>query len=345
DGQRRRALAWSGVRIPAPYRPRPDTFGVGALRARWHLLRWIWTDPATWRDLLWLLANVPTGLALGLLPPYLPALCAQGLLAIPMLAVYGSVPYWWVALGLGVCGCCLVPFAGPWILKQHAAFCGGLLAPTTRALTERVGALAASRALVLDSSAAELRRIERDLHDGAQARLVALGMSIGLAEQMVRADPDMAVALLVEARQSSGQALSELRGLVRGIHPPVLAERGLDGAVRALALAMPLPVEVDGGPIARAPAPIEAALYFAVAETMANVVKHGGATRARISLTATGERVTAVVRDDGTGGATIDAGGGLAGVRSRLAAFDGALSVDSPPGGPTVITMDVPCGW
>jgi signal transduction histidine kinase len=350
DAQRRRALAWSGVRIPAPYRPRPQTAGAGALRRRWRLVCWVAGDPATWRDLLWLLANVPVGLALGLLTAYLPALALQGVVAIPMLAVFGNVTYWWVALGLGVCGACLTPFAGPWLLKGYALFCGALLAPTTRALTERVGVLAESRSQVLDSSAAELRRIERDLHDGAQTRLAALGLSIGLAEQLVREDPEAAVALLAEARESSGEALAELRGLVRGIHPPVLAERGLDGAIRALALTVPVPVDLDLEVPQGLAAPIESALYFAVAEAFANAVKHSGARGLAVRVRrrvpeGRGEPtlLVASVRDDGGGGARLRPGGGLAGIAQRLAAFDGGLGVDSPAGGPTVLTLEVPC--
>jgi signal transduction histidine kinase len=350
DGQRHRSLAWSGVRVPSPYRPAPDTSGVGAVRARWRVLRWIWTDPATWRDLVWLLANVPVGLGLGLLPAYLLYLCAQGVLAIPLLALTGGATYWWIALGLGACGFALAPFAGKWILKGHALFSAGLLAPSTQALTARVGALAESRTQVLDSSAAELRRIERDLHDGAQTRLAALGLHIGLAEQLVREDPDAAVALLAEARASSGEALAELRGLVRGIHPPVLAERGLDGAIRALSLTVPLPVELDIELPARLPAPIESALYFAVAEAFANAVKHSGARQLEVRLRqyVPGTRgepalLIASVRDDGAGGARLRAGGGLDGIGQRLAAFDGGLVVHSPAGGPTVLTMELPC--
>src|SRR5262249_15034098 len=149
-----------------------------------------------------------------------------------------------------------------------------------------------------DTSAAELRRIERDLHDGAQARLVSLGMAIGLAEHLVRSDPDAAAALLAEARDTNSQALTDLRDLVRGILPPVLADRGLDGAIRALAVTLPIEVAVDidtGGPVDQ---PIEAAVYFAVAEALANVVKHSGATRAWVHLRG-GTRLAATIGDNG----------------------------------------------
>jgi signal transduction histidine kinase len=210
-------------------------------------------------------------------------------------------------------------------------------------MTARLGQLTQSRSQVVDASAAELRRIERDLHDGAQARLVSVGMSIGLAEQLVREHPDLALSLLAEARTSNGQALSELRALVRGIHPPVLAERGLDGAVRALALSLPLPVDVHADLPGRVPAPVESAAYFAVAEALANVVKHSGASRAWVQLDYDDGRLIAIVGDNGAGGADPEAGSGLRGVEQRLAAFDGVIAVTSPPGGPTLVMMELPC--
>jgi signal transduction histidine kinase len=237
------------------------------------------------------------------------------------------------------------PFLAQPCLKLHARFSAVLLSPTSKsALSTRVGVLAQSRSEVLDSSAAELRRIERDLHDGTQTRIAALGMNIGLAEQLIYQDPDAAVALLAEARESSGQALSELRSLVRGILPPVLAERGLDGAIRALALTLPVPVEPDLDLPASIPAPLESALYFAVAETLANAVKHADATRLSVRVWLDERRMlVARIRDDGRGGAYVSPGGGLDGIGRRLAAFDGALSVHSPVGGPTTVILELPC--
>jgi len=187
------------------------------------------------------------------------------------------------AVSLFVLG--LAPFVAEPCLKLHARFSAALLSPTSKhALSTRVGVLTQTRSEVLDSSAAELRRIERDLHDGTQTRIAALGLNIGLAEQLVYQDPDAAVALLAEARESSGQALAELRSLVRGILPPVLAERGLDGAIRALVLTLPIPVEPELDLPESIPAPIESALYFAVAEALANAVKHSGATRLSVRV-------------------------------------------------------------
>jgi signal transduction histidine kinase len=245
-----------------------------------------------------------------------------------------------------VLGLSLLPLGAvmePRLLRAQAQAASSLLAPTREAMAAQVGYLTASRSRAVDASAAELRRIERDLHDGPQARLVALGLNIGFAEQVLRDNPDLALSLLAEARASSGQALAELRTLVRGIHPPVLAERGLDGAVRALALSLPLPVDLHIDLADRASAPVESAAYFVIAEALANVVKHSGANRAWVQLDYAAGRLVAIVGDNGTGGAAPRPGGGLRGVERRLAAFDGVVAVTSPAGGPTLVTMELPC--
>ena len=209
---------------------------------------------------------------------------------------------------------------------------------------ERVGTLTESRRSVLEIQELELRRVERDLHDGAQARLVSLGMSLGLAEQLMETDPAQAQQLLADARTSAGAALSDLRDLVRGIHPPVLADRGLEGGVRALVVTVPIPVEVTMDlPPGGLADPVESALYFAVAESIANIVKHSGAAQAWIRAEHTAEMFWVVIGDDGCGGADPGRGSGLAGVARRLAAFDGTLSVVSPQGGPTILRVEIPC--
>jgi len=342
--QRRWALEWSGVTIATPYRslsakPTNRLFRV------FRRCRWVLGDPATWRDLLWTLVNVPVSAVLGLLPAFL--LVASSWIVVDDCGTLldgwtnsapGFLPQ---VFYLSMLPACVI--GGPWLLKAHAAAASSLLAPTRKEMAARVGQLADSRWDAVDASAAELRRIERDLHDGAQARLVALGMNIGFAEQLVRDNPDLALTLLAEARASSGQALSELRTLVRGIHPPVLAERGLDGAIRALALSLPLPVdlhiELPGRPLP----PVESAAYFAIAEALANVVKHSGANRAWVQLEYDHGRLVAIVGDNGAGGAHPRAGGGLQGIERRLNAFDGMVAVTSPVGGPTQVTMELPC--
>ncbi len=168
-------------------------------------------------------------------------------------------------------------------------------------------------------------------------------MNLGMAEEMVNRDPAQAAALLTEARLSASTALSELRDLVRGIHPPVLADRGLEGAVKALALSCPFKVDVTFEVPGRPPAPVESAAYFAVAEALANAVKYSAATNAWIQITHEQEKLHMIVGDDGVGGAEVRPGGGLHGIERRLAAFDGTLTVVSPTGGPTTVIMELPC--
>jgi signal transduction histidine kinase len=345
DLQRRWALEWSGVTIATPYRSWP-TKRTNRLFLVFRRCRWVLGDRATWRDLLWTVVNVPVSVVLGLLPAFL--LVAGTWTVVDdygtLVAGWsGSAPHGFLlqVFFLSMLPACAI--AVPWLLKLHAVAASSLLAPSRKEMAERVGQLTESHQGAVDASAAELRRIERDLHDGAQARLVALGMNIGFAEQMVRDNPELALTLLAEARASSTQALSDLRTLVRGIHPPVLAERGLDGAVRALALSLPIPVdlhiELPGRPVA----PVESAAYFAIAEALANVVKHSGANRAWVQLEHDHGRLVAIVGDNGAGGAHPRAGGGLAGIEQRLNAFDGMVAVTSPVGGPTQVTMELPC--
>jgi signal transduction histidine kinase len=210
-------------------------------------------------------------------------------------------------------------------------------------LTERISTLESTRAGAVDVQEAELRRIERDLHDGAQARLVALGMSLGMAEQKLATDAGAARELLAEAREGAGEALKELRALARGIHPPVLADRGLDAAVRALAATSPLAVTVSVMIRERPRAPVESAAYFVVAEALANAGKHAHPNRIDVRIVQIGERLSVEVHDDGAGGADAQ-GGGLSGLRRRVQALDGTLVVLSPAGGPTTIRAELPCG-
>jgi signal transduction histidine kinase len=352
--ERRRLALWAGVQIPVPYRPRPQFAPLGVVGC-WQRSRWLLSDPATWRDLLWLL-SAPVNLLLGLLPAALIVYGLEGIFVAPVVGLlqhsyeYGLgwlVDFpgeYWLAIPQGLLSLFLGLAGWPWTQRLHGRFAHSMLAPTASAeLALRVRRLTETRAETVDAQAAELRRIERDLHDGAQARLVALGMSLGMAEDLFATKPEAALRLLGEAREASDKALAELRDLARGIHPPVLAERGLDGAVRALALALPLPVHVDIELAGHARAPVESAAYFAIAETLANVAKHSRATRAWIRVHHSGGRLVMTVGDDGAGGADPRHGTGLAGIERRLAAFDGTLHVASPPGGPTIVTMELPC--
>jgi len=210
-------------------------------------------------------------------------------------------------------------------------------------LAGRVEELTQTRAEAVDSAAAELRRVERDLHDGAQARLVAVGMNLRAAQKLITSSPEAASQLLAEAIDSSSRALTELRNLVRGISPPVLADRGLPDAIRALALDTPLHTVTDIELPGRPDLPVESACYFAVAEALANAVKHAGARHVQIHARHDGALLRIEVTDDGAGGADPARGTGLRGLERRLATFDGILAVNSPPGGPTLVVIEVPC--
>lgn len=349
DGLRALSSRVSGRPIPAAYKPFP---GGGPLE----LLRHWAGDPARWRDLLGTYLAWQVGLVLELLVIsfflgtlwYLvfplvfwiwPDVFAQeyGIATLDTQAesfimwVFASATFmlwWWLT---------------PVLLRVRAAIDRAAFSPTRAQLERRVAEVSRSRAATIDHSAAELRRIERDLHDGAQARLVALGMNLGMAEELVESDPQAARRLLEEARTSTTTALGELRSVVRGIHPPVLADRGLVGAVQALALDLAIPSTVTATLTTRPPAPVESAVYFAVAECLANVSKHSRATRVGVGLAQRGDALVATVVDDGVGGASMDDGTGLRGVAHRLGAFDGTMIVDSPVGGPTTITMELPC--
>jgi signal transduction histidine kinase len=210
-------------------------------------------------------------------------------------------------------------------------------------MTDRVRQLEQQRSDLTATQAAEIRRIERDLHDGAQARLVAVGLSLATAEKLMDVDPERARALLREARIGTSESLTELRDLVRGVNPPVLVERGAVEAIRALALDSGLVVRVDAPSRIRLEAPIEAAVYFSVAELLANVAKYVPAASVDVRLRHSGVAIEVDVVDNGPGGASIIPGGGLEGIRRRVAAFDGVLAVTSPTGGPTRANIVIPC--
>jgi signal transduction histidine kinase len=208
---------------------------------------------------------------------------------------------------------------------------------------ERIKTLETTRAGAVDVQETELRRIERDLHDGAQARLVAVGMSLGMAEQKLESDPEAVGALLAEARQGASEALEELRVLARGIHPPILTDRGLEAAVSALVMHSPLQVALTVDVPDRPSAAVESAAYFTVSEALANAIKHGEAKRVEITIRTSNGILVAEVTDDGRGGADAN-GGGLKGLRQRVEALDGTLRVSSPGGGPTTVRAVMPCG-
>ncbi|MEV0317959.1 sensor histidine kinase [Streptomyces sp. NPDC050658] len=359
--RRVQAGEWSGVHIPVPYRPFPADLrrGVTGQVERTSLML---KDPATWRDLQWLLVDMTAGFITVIFAPALLLYCVFGYVLAcgvwePIHGATGGEWYGFIhvtsqgraflAALLGTALGTLGVYANPAILRAHFRLAGTLLAPTAsmreRELALRVDRLTETRHDAVDSSAAELRRIERDLHDGAQARLVAMGMDLGTIEALIEKDPAKAKEMISRARQNSGEALTELRDLVRGIHPPVLAERGLGDAVKALALRLPVQTDVDVELYGRPEAPVESAAYFAVSETLTNAVKHAGADRIWVDVHHAEGMLRIAVTDNGKGGASVGAGSGLSGIERRLGTFDGVLAVSSPAGGPTMVTMEIPC--
>jgi signal transduction histidine kinase len=252
--------------------------------------------------------------------------------------VFGDGPPHAVDLAAGL----LMLAFGAWLVPRTVGIHAGL-ARRNSDLLNRVRRLTITRVDAVDTAAAELRRIERDLHDGMQARLVALGISLRATERLIRTNPDAAVALVAETRENSARALADLRALVRGINPPVLAERGLGDAIRALALDCPVLATAEVDLPRRLPPPVEAAAYFAVAEALANAVKHAGARSVHIRAAQAVGGLRIEVTDDGSGGADPSRGTGLRGVERRLGTFDGVLALSSPPGGPTIVVIEVPC--
>jgi len=334
--ERRRVRMVTGAPVSEAYRPLR-----GSLTSR---VRTLLSDVGTWRDLGWLLLQIVAGgvglafLAAAVVGPLFVAVVPFDFLRgagdgkvldlLPLGAFFTAVG--WV-------GCRPVAKALAALSAQSLA------ADDAAVLRVEMAHLAETRDETVDARAAELRRIERDLHDGAQARLVSLTMSLGMAEEEFDRDPGAARQLVTEARASARTALNELRHLVRGIHPPVLTERGLGGAVEALALASAVPVEVDVALDERLPAPLESALYFVIAEAMANIGRHSGATWAFVRLWEENGKLRLMVHDDGCGGADPARGSGLRGIGSRLAAFDGKLTLSSPAGGPTELFAELPC--
>jgi signal transduction histidine kinase len=299
---------------------------------------WI-QDPARWRDFAFCWFSGTGGFVMSLAPVALlvspPIQIGIGLaLGSWRWSTIAAVAYgplllvWWFVA---------VPLTRARVVADRAILDGSRI----ERLERRVDQVVRSRTATVDHNEAELRRIERDLHDGAQARIAAAGMNVGLAEKLIHSDPDAALGLMREARETTVSALEDLRTLVRGIHPPVLADRGLVGAIEALAIPIPVPVTVALR-VPRLAEPIESAVYFAVAECLANVAKHARASRAWVIGEHDGETLRLTVGDDGRGGADAR-GSGLYGVARRLGAFDGTLTVTSPAGAGTEVRMEVRC--
>jgi signal transduction histidine kinase len=350
-GLERRRLRRLGHDVESPY--------VGADAEPGRTLRDMRTDPVARRDLLWIVLHGTWGLIVGailiqmpfivvrdvtypLWRPFVPE-AEQRILNGMIEAAGANTAILGIATGIAVCVLWLL-FA-PKLLELQCRPGRSLLGPDPDAdLSERVARLTATRAAALDAHAVELRRIERALHDGAQNRLVAVAVLIGAARREVVRAPDRADEILERAQTTVEGALAELRAVVRSILPPVLEDRGLAGALSALAsdCAVPCTLEVDVP--GRCPASVEATAYFVVAESLTNVAKHSRASSAKVEVRRRGNTLTVIVADDGRGGADAASGSGLAGIARRVEALDGTAQVQSPPGGPTEIRVELPCG-
>ncbi|MET8539696.1 histidine kinase [Kitasatospora sp. NPDC004799] len=335
--QRGRLRALHGVEVP-PLRPATG--------------RRLWLLGATWRQVLYHLVAGPL-LAVGAL-----AVLYAWAAAVVLATVYGWV---WLlpagtALRSGLAGedvlltlgglllLAVLPLPGTQLARLDAWVARRLLGPDrAEVLEQRVEEIAESRAGLVDAVDAERRRIERDLHDGAQQRLTSLAMNLGLARRTLKDVPPEAMQVIVDAHEEAQAAIDELRDLVRGLHPAVLEDRGLDAALSGIAARAPLPVRLDVDLSEQIAPTVEAVAYFTASEALTNVAKHARANRVDLSVRTAGGRLRLVISDDGVGGADPSRGTGLTGLRKRAASVDGTLSVLSPLGGPTTITVELPC--
>jgi signal transduction histidine kinase len=349
--ERSRAAALLGLELADP---------VPALRAEswWRRLLERARSGARWKELGYLLLLLPLGVLN--LVVLLAAWC--GSLALLTLPLYvsalpdGTAKFWffdvaaggdaWLVAAVGLAGVALV---APWVTvvlgRLDRVTCAWFLGPDERAAQEaRVQAAESGRVAAVDSAEAERRRIERDLHDGAQQRLVSLAMELGTTrEHFDDEDKEAIRARVVHAHEEAKAALQELRDLVRGIHPVILEDRGLDAALSAVVARAPIPVSLEVDVDDRPPAEVESAAYFVVSEALTNVARHSGATNAAVSLVRAGDTLVIEVRDNGAGGADATDGTGLVGLADRVAALGGSIHLDSPPGGPTILRTVLPC--
>lgn len=342
-----------GTHVPSPYRRIPQ----GGLLQKG---RTILGDPATWKDLAFQIIRIP--LAFGYFVGSLVMWAFTGAMLfapvggqidegfVPNFGSYEpridtwyqGLPY--TAAGIVCLFLCLYAVKAVGVL--HVLLAKALLGPSEKqALRARATELQASRARGVDAAESERRRIERDLHDGAQQQLLAVAMDIGRARSKLDADPEGARLLIDQAHTGARAAITELRQLARGIYPAILTDRGLDAALSALAARSPVPVRMDVRLEERPPAAVESIAYFTVAEALTNIGKYAGASQVAVEVTRDGDEVVVEVRDDGVGGAGIQPGGGLAGLADRAATIDGRLTVSSPEGGPTIVRAVLPCDW
>ena len=349
--ERNRTAALMNVRIANPYRRPTAASWWGRLWERFrttarlkeigHHLARLFIDTCSF-GLVY--AVWPASLAMLTLPLWVNSLPGDSAQFYFFEITHGGAP--WAAAAVGLLGLVLI---APWLTiglaELQLRVASALLGPNPEAVhAAQVTRLETSRSAAVDSAEAERRRIERDLHDGAQQRLVALAANLGAAREKLDDDPEGGQRLVAEAHEEAKAALREIRDLVRGIHPVILEDRGLDATLSAVVARSPVPVELDVDVATRPPAAVESAAYFVVNEALANVARHAHATRAHVSIARAGDRLVIEVRDNGQGGADPSRGTGLAGLRDRVAGMGGTIYVISPPGGPTTISVELPCG-
>ena len=343
EGERRIIAALTGRVIPNPYRPVPES------ASRWGRLRARLADPATWKDLTFLLLQFPFGLVSFLLTVCILSIGIH-LVALPLWywAVPGgvddgviTVDKLWEALALVPLGVAILLLGIPALSalgRLYVSYAEVLLGSNVDpAVTAQMTDLRDARSRIIEAADAERRRIERDLHDGAQQRLVALALTLRMAEKRAADGNPEAAALVRQAGEEAGLALKELRDLARGIHPAILTNRGLPAAIDDLAGRASVPVEVVAAPRDRLPDQVEAAAYFVVSECLANIGKHAQATAAQVAVTPRDGHLLVTVSDDGVGGAKLDGGSGLQGLQDRVGALEGSLAVESGPNGTRVL--------
>jgi signal transduction histidine kinase len=353
--ERSRYASLLGVELTDPVPPLRET-------SRWRRLVERVKSRPRWREVAYGLVRLPLGL-LTMLPTAAAWCGSAALLALPLYVSHlpgGTAKFglFEVSQGLASAGAALVGAVGlvlvaPWVTRAMAALDVAVarrllsLRPQ-EAVDQRVAQLETSRVAAVDSAEAERRRIERDLHDGAQQRLVSLAMDLGHARERLESDPEgggqAAAGLVAEAHEEAKAALKEIRDLVRGIHPVILEDRGLDAALSAVVARSPVPVRLDIDVAERPPPAVESTAYFVVAEALTNVARHAEATSAVVTIVRAGDRLVIEVRDDGRGGADVESGTGLQGLRDRVQAHQGSMHVVSPEGGPTTLLVELPCG-
>ena len=344
--ERVRVRALLGETIVEPYRLLPEG-------SWWERLKVRVTDRYVWQDLIYLFLLFPVGIAQFVI----------AVVAVSIPVSFLTVPFWYRATddtvifdmqietyagamafaAIGIPFLLLLPYVLVGVGRAHAWFARHLLGTSLEELSQRVDELTVRRSQALDSSVSDLRRIERDLHDGAQQRLVKLSMDLGMAREKMQTDPEAAQLLIDEAHREAKLAMVEIRNLARGIHPAVLTDRGLDAAVSALAGSSTVPVTVRVDLPARPPEVVESTAYFIIAEALTNISRHSGATSASVNIRQDGAILRIEIADNGSGDADPSRGSGLRGMQDRVAAIDGTLSVTSPPGGPTRILVELPC--